>query len=312
MKNNIKIAVLLLSIVLVGCKETKNKNANLSDPAVETVKITHELGTVEVIKNPKRVVALDFASLEMLDLLDVEVVGAPKTSLPAQLSKYEKDASVVDLGNLKEINFELLNELQPDVIFMSGRLQNSYDEISKIAPAVYTEIDYSDYLNSLEKITQMYATIFDETATTQKALTEVKEDISALQDKVKESDKRALIVLHNKGRFSAYGKGSRFGIIHDVFGVQEAVDGLDSSRHGQSVSNEFIQSANPDYLYIIDRSAVVDKSATNKEEIENQLIQQTNAYKNGNIVYLDPEIWYLSGGGIYSLHKMIDEVNTNL
>lgn len=309
MKNSIKIAVILSLIFFVGCKETKKNN---TDPTLETVEVSHELGTVEIIKNPKRVVALDFASLEMLDLLGVEVVGVPKASLPDQLSKYENDTSVVDLGNLKEINFETLNELQPDVIFMAGRLQNSYDEISKIAPAVYSEIDYADYLNSVQKNAQMFSTIFDDSTTVQKALKEVQRDIDVLKSKVNESDKRALIVLHNKGRFSAYGKGSRFGIIHDVFGIQEAVEDLEVGRHGQRVSNEFIQNANPDYLYIIDRSAVVDMNATNKEEIENQLIQQTNAYKNGKIIYLDPEVWYLSGGGIYSLNKMIEEVSTNI
>lgn len=312
MKNSFKIAALLLAIVLVGCKDEKNKNDAQVDTQLETVKVTHELGTVEIVKNPKRVVALDFASLEMLDLLGVKVVGAPKASLPAQLSKYQDDASVVDLGNLKEINFEKLNELEPDVIFLSGRLQSSYDEISKIAPAVYTEIDYTNYMESLGDITQMYATIFNDPQTTTVALEALEQKINTLKEKVNQSDKRALIVLHNKGRFSAYGKGSRFGIIHDVFGVKQAVQDLEVGRHGQSISNEFIQNANPDYLYIIDRSAVVDKSATNKEEIENQLIQQTNAYKNDNIVYLDPEVWYLSGGGIYSLNKMIEEVSTNL
>jgi len=309
MKNNIKIAVLFSLIVFVGCKESKKNNI---DQTLDAVTVTHDLGTVDIIKNPKKVVALDFASLEMLDLLGIDIVGVPKASLPEQLSKYESDASVVDLGNLKEINFETLNELQPDVIFMAGRLQNSYDEISKIAPTVYTEIDYSEYLNSVHKNAQMFSTIFEDSLTIQNALKKVSEDIDNLKSRVEESDKRALIVLHNKGRFSAYGKGSRFGIIHDVFGMKEAVEGLEVGRHGQSVSNEFIQSANPDYLYIIDRSAVVDKRATNKEAIENQLIQQTNAYKNGKIIYLNPEIWYLSGGGIYSLTKMVDEVSKNL
>lgn len=312
MKNSIKLSILLLAVILLSCKESKNKNDVEVDTQVQTVEVTHELGTVEVIQNPKRVVALDFASLEMLDLLKVKVVGAPKASLPEHLSRFQDDTSIVDLGNLKEINFEKLNELEPDVIFLSGRLQSSYDEISKIAPAVYTEIDYTNYLESLNDISQMYATIFNDSQTVQDALTGLKQDINNLRGKVNQTDKRALIVLHNKGRFSAYGKGSRFGVIHDVFGIKETVKDLESSRHGQSISNEFIQNANPDYLYIIDRSAVVDKNATNKQEIENKLIQQTNAYKNGNIVYLDPQVWYLSGGGIYSLHKMIDEISTNL
>jgi iron complex transport system substrate-binding protein len=309
MKNNFKLLLLFCLVAVVGCKETKKE---ITQTPQETIEISHEYGTVEVVKNPERVVALDFASLEMLDLLGVEVVGVPKASMPDHLAKYANDSNVTDLGNLKEINFETLNELQPDVIFMSGRMQSSYDEIAKIAPTVYTTIDYKNYLNSVKHNTQLFSSIFNDSVTGQKSLAQVNKNIDLLKRKIEGSDKRALVVLHNKGRFSAYGKGSRFGIIHDVFGMNQAVEDLEAGRHGQRVSNEFIQNANPDYLFIIDRSAVVDKKATNKQEIENQLIQQTNAYKNGKIIYLNPKIWYLSGGGIYSLDKMVQEVSTNL
>lgn len=310
MSNYIKLLAVVLLMTFGSCKQTEQKNSD--SEALETQTITHELGTTNVVKNPKRAVALDFASLEMLDLLGVEVVGVPKASIPDHLSKYEDDTSVVDLGNLKEINFEALNELQPDVIFMSGRLQSSYDEISKIAPTVYTDITYTDYVGSIEKNAQIFAEIFEGSNTTDQALAEIKKQIKQLQNKIKDLDENALVVLHNKGRFSAYGKGSRFGMIHDVLGINEAAKNLEVGRHGQRISNEFIQNANPDYLYVIDRSAVVDLKATNKAEIENQLIQQTNAYKNGKIIYLNPEIWYLSGGGIYSLSKMTTEIETNL
>src|SRR5690606_11924611 len=156
------------------------------------------------------------------------------------------------------------------------------------------EIDYTDYMNSIEENFGIIGTVFDMKEKTDKALLSIKEKIASVNEKMADSDQKALIVLHNNGRFSAYGKGSRFGMIHDVLGIKEAVENLEIARHGQAVSNEFIQEANPDYLYIIDRTAVVDKEATNKEAIENRLIQQTNAYKNGKIIYLDPETWYLS------------------
>ena len=33
---------------------------------------------------------------------------------------------------------------------------------------------------------------------------------------------------------------------------------------------------------------------------ENEIVSATNAVKNGKVFYLDPEIWYLSGGGLQS------------
>ncbi|EUJ37283.1 periplasmic binding protein [Brochothrix thermosphacta DSM 20171 = FSL F6-1036] len=45
-----------------------------------------------------------------------------------------------------------------------------------------------------------------------------------------------------------------------------------------------------------------------KKVIENELVEKTNAYKEKQVVYLDPEVWYFAGGGIESFNKMIDEI----
>ena len=312
MKITYKLFALTLLVVFASCKNEKNQSQNPVGENLETVTITHALGATEVIKNPKTIVALDFASLENLDYLGVKVAGIPKSNIPSYLQKYQEDTSIVDLGTLKEINFEKLNELNPDVIFMSARLQNQYDELAKIAPTIYTEVDYKDYMNAITKNLGYFGDIFDENDKINAAIKEIEGKVDEVKQKASDLDKKALIVLHNNGRFSAYGKGSRFGVIHDVLGMKEAVQNLEVARHGQTASNEFIQEANPDYLFVIDRSAVVDKNATNKAEIENKLIQQTTAYKNGKIVYLDPEVWYLSGGGIISVNKMIGAINEAL
>ena len=311
-KNILNFTVLVGLLAMTSCQTDKKQDATSAIKTAEHLTIKHSMGTTEVVKNPQNVIALDFASVEILEALGVKIIAMPKTGLPSHLESYQKDNSVVDLGTLKEVDYERLNELNPDVIFISGRLQNDYAEISKIAPTFYTEIDYKDYMASLKDNLEIFGSVFDKRSQTDQILKDIQDKITEVNKKTKDLDKNALIVLHNKGRFSAYGKGSRFGMIHDVLGIKEAVENLEATRHGQSVSNEFIQQANPDYLFIIDRTAVVDKEATNKKAIENRLIQQTSAYKNGKIIYLDPEIWYLSGGGIVSIHKMIDEISKNL
>ena len=47
-------------------------------------------------------------------------------------------------------------------------------------------------------------------------------------------------MLVNEGQLSAYGKGSRFGLIHDTFGFKAADDKIEASTHGQSVSYEYV------------------------------------------------------------------------
>ena len=57
---------------------------------------------------------------------------------------------------------------------------------------------------------------------------------------------------------------------------------------------------------------MINRVETNKKEIENALIQRTNAYKNGKIIYLNPQVWYVSGGGLTSTQMMVDEVKNAL
>ena len=49
-----------------------------------------------------------------------------------------------------------------------------------------------------------------------------------------------------------------------------------------------------------------------KEIIENELVKTTDTYKNGNIVYLDPQTWYVGGAGIKAANEMLNEVEEAL
>ena len=120
----------------------------------------------------------------------------------------------------------------------------------------------------------------------------------------------ALITLTNEGGVSAYGAVSRFGIIHNSFGFLEADSNLEASTHGNKVSFEYIADLNPDYIFVVDRGAVVGGEGTAKSTMDNELINSTDAAKNGNIVYLDAALWYTATGGFTSTLKMIDEVSS--
>jgi iron complex transport system substrate-binding protein len=305
MRNSLKLCVLALFVAITAC----NKGA--SDATSEdTVTIIHELDTVQVKKNPARVVALDYGSVDNLELLGVKVVGLPKGNLPSHLFKYQDDVEVEDLGQLLEVNFEKLAALNPDVIFMSERMEKNYPELKKIAPTVFLKTDSKDFLGSFKKISGYFGEIFDKQELVKTETIKVDEKIAALKSVTELNDGKGLVVMYNNGKMSVFGPGSRLGLIHDVFGVKQAVIDADAtSKHGQAVSSELIQQTNPDYLFIVDRGAVVNKKAADKSDIENVLVKQTNAYKNGKVIYLDPEVWYISGTSIPTVNKMVDDIS---
>ncbi len=295
------IAVVLLSFA--AC--TGTSQSDLKDG----ITIVHPLDTVVVKKNPERVVVFDIGTLDTFKKLGLKVVGAPKKNAANYLADYLNSDDIADVGSVKEPNFEKISQLNPDLIIISGRQQQAYEELSKIAPTIFVSLSYKDYLPTFKQDVRNIGEIFGKEDEVEKELARLDVKIDEAKAKISASDKKSLIVLFNNGRMSSYGVGSRFGFIHDVLGAKTAIAEIEATTHGQVISSEMIETTNPDVLFIVDRGAIVNGKFTSKEEIENELIRQTKAYKEGKIIYLTPEIWYLSGGGLISAEMMVDEVS---
>ena len=119
------------------------------------------------------------------------------------------------------------------------------------------------------------------------------------------------MVLSNNGKLSAYGLKSRFAIIHDHFGFK-TVEDIAASTHGSKVNFEYLLEKNPNYIFVVDRNAVNGGEVSANKAFDNDIVKATDAYKNGNIIFLDAETWYTATGGIKTTQKMIDEVKAGL
>ncbi|MFJ5623348.1 siderophore ABC transporter substrate-binding protein [Peribacillus loiseleuriae] len=321
----VTLLISMLAIFIVACgsdkPETSKTNAN-EDVTQEDVKqeevkseskeitVKHLLGETTVKTLPEKVAVFDMGSLDTLDKLGVEsVVAVPHDGLPTYLNKYE--GTTENAGGLKEPDFEKLAAVAPDLIIISGRQAESYEELSKIAPTIYMGVDTSKYMESFEQNVTTLGEIFGKEDEAVKELGNVEKSIEELKTTVN-PEKTGLILLSNGGKVSAFGPNSRFGIIHDVFGVKAVDDKLEVSTHGNSINFEYIVEKNPDYLFVVDRDAVAGDGAAAKTTIENDLVKGTKAFKEGNIVYLDPSYWYLSGGGLESVQEMVHEISEGL
>ncbi|WP_091272869.1 siderophore ABC transporter substrate-binding protein [Alteribacillus persepolensis] len=300
----------VLSIGLLAACGQEDEEASAggseNEEEKEAVTVEHELGETTVEKNPEDVVVFDFGSLDTLDTLGVDVTGVPQANIPSYLEKYES-SEYENAGGLKEPDFEKIAEINPGLIIISGRQSDAYEELSKIAPTIYLAVDTENYLASFEENVNTLAEIFEKEEQAEEELASVKEDIAALHEEASAMDEEALIVLANDGKISAYGEGSRFGIIHDEFGFKEADENIEASTHGQSVSFEYIAKEDPEYLFVIDRTQVVGGETSAEQVIENSIVEDTSAYQNDNIIYLNPNYWYLSGGGLVSVSEMVQE-----
>ncbi|EKN66723.1 periplasmic-binding protein [Neobacillus bataviensis LMG 21833] len=312
--------VFTMMFILAACggnakeegKGAKTAASNKTETAAaEKMTIKHQYGEAVVEKNPQKVVVFDFGVLDTLDELGIEVTGVPQTTIPSYLKKYA-DKKYTNVGSLKEPDFEAIHALKPDVIFISTRQAELYDQFAEIAPTVYIGIDYTNYMDSFEKNMNLIGEIFGKEDKVASELKDIEASVEKVNKKASALDQKGLIVLANEGKVSAYGPSSRFGLIHDVFGYGAADKQIEVSTHGQSITFEYIKEKNPDVLFVIDRATAVGGEIGAKEIVENELVKKTDAYKKDKIVYLDADTWYLSGGGLKSVKAMAKEVEEAL
>lgn len=304
---SILICMALSLGVLSSCSIGKSEDNESQASQREMITITHKNGQTEVPKNPKNVVVFDYGALDILDNLGVEVAGLPKAALTTTLDKYNDD-KYVDLGGLKEPDFEAVNAINPELIILGNRQADLYDKFKEIGPTIMLSVDGSKYMEDFENNATILGTIFGKEDIVKEKLDEIKNKVAETNEIVAPKNLTALTLMVNEGSISSNGEQSRFGIIYNDIGFVPADKELEVSTHGQQVSFEYIVDKNPDYIFVIDKGSAIKTTSTAQTVLDNDLIKSTDAYKNDRIVYLNSEVWYLVTGGITSTNTMVDEI----
>lgn len=309
MKKIIKIFALILVIAnLVGCVSKIQETTEVKD----TITITSLNGNKEEVQleipfDPQRIAILDMPSMDIIDNLSLgdRIVGSAKTSLD-YLQKYVTDENVKNIGTIKEADLEAVASVEPDIIFIGCRLRESYDALSQIAPVVYLSIDTKiGTMESIRKNANTIASIFGKENEVEEKLAENAEGKNAI---IGMATSRSFNILVNDGRCSIIGRE----IDYENIGI---VNKEETSTHGNESSFELILELNPDYIFVLDKDAAIATEGAKlaKEIVENELVMKTDAYNNGNIVYLkNPAVWYTAEGGITALDIMLQDLESEL
>src|SRR3954453_5463730 len=193
MKQKLMVFILaIFAVLLAACSSdsakdsngaTESKESGEATEEVSEITVKHLLGETPVKVNPEKVVVFDFGVLDTLDTLGVEVAALPKEgTVPSYLEKYKGD-EYESVGSLKEPDFEKINELQPDLIIISARQQDLYEEFQEIAPTIYMGVDTTKYMESFVENSKTIGQIFDKEAEAEEELAKIDESIKALNEK---------------------------------------------------------------------------------------------------------------------------------
>ncbi|MBP2436329.1 siderophore ABC transporter substrate-binding protein [Microbacterium amylolyticum] len=272
--------------------------------------------TVEVPKNPENVVIFDMASLDTWGNLGGEAAGAPLDSVPDYLSDYLVD-DAINAGTLFEADLLAIEAIQPDLIIIAGRSSTQYEALTQITPNVIDLTANGPFEDQLERSVTLFGEILGQEDAAAEALAELQGGIAEAREAT-EGIGTGLAIMTAGDSITALAPSSgdfsgpvlRGGLVYDVFGVEPVHADIRSATHGEPVSFEFLLEQDPDYLFVLDRNAVAgsDGDAMADVVLDNEIVHQTTAWKNDQIVSLDPAAWYIVFGGIETTQIMIDDI----
>jgi iron complex transport system substrate-binding protein len=290
----IKIASItaLLAIALTGA-------SNAADIATAR-------GPVPIKANPAKIAVFDIAAIDTLDSLGIKIAGLPSNLYLPELA-HLKDGSAV-VGDIFEPNLEALSELAPDLIIVGGRSSTQIEAAAQVAPTIDMTMDGDDLLQQAKTRLTAYGALFGKQT---EAETETKA-LDAVVEKAKAAvagKGKALIVMTNGPKVTAYGPGSRFGWVHSALDLPAAVPDVEAATHGEAVSFEFIRNANPDWLLVLDRAAAIGSEDQNaKATLDNELVAETAAWKKGQVIYLPAGDFYIAAGGVKAMSRVFTAI----
>jgi ABC-type enterochelin transport system, periplasmic component len=295
-----------LSFALAVAGTALASQAMPSAAAAEIV-VKHSKGETTLPSTPEKVLVFDMASLDTLHTLGVEVDGVPSGAKPDYLSKYS-GSDVLNIGSLFEPDYEAVSGAKPDLIIVGGRSSAKFEDLAKIAPTIDLTIDPTNYVGSAKTNVETLAEIFGKQAEADAALQKLEASVSALKEKAASAGK-GLLILTTGGKMSTYGAGSRFGVLFTDYGVQQADENIKVGQHGQPISFEYILERDPDWLFVIDRDAAIGRDGQAAAELlDNEIVAQTTAWKEEQVVYLDATAWYLVGGGLTAMQNTVNQL----
>lgn len=302
--------IALMGVILSACGNNNVESSiNEANGGEGFVTIEDSSGnSVEVPVNPQKVAVFDNGQLDNLNSLGLSdrVVLTASPNMPEHLIEF---SDVETAGSFFEIDLEVTNAMEPDLIIVAGRSSSSCDDLSTIAPTLDLSNDSQAYMDSIQTNLERLGKIFEKEDKAEELIGTIKNELDELQLEAQDSDDTTLMVMFNEGSLSAYGSGSRFGVIYDAFGFTPADENIEVSNHGMEVSYEYILAQNPSTLFILDRTAAIGGEVTSEELEQNAIIQETQAYKDEKMYYLTPSAWYLSEGGAEAFQIMMNEVS---
>jgi ABC-type Fe3+-citrate transport system substrate-binding protein len=301
---------LLLSLALAGCGNKSNTtvaeaDTKIAEPAQterasQVVTVKHEWGEAEFTQPPQKIITLDFSFIDTLTALKVVPLGnagVGKTKIPEYL---DENTSIVDVGERKAPNLEVIQSLKPDLIIASV---DRHSMIRKELEGIITTIALED--GSYDQVIQNVTTIgeiVNKKEEAKQVIQDLEDKIASLKSEIQGSP-TILVSGYFDDSFSVWVKDSFMGTLMNRVGMNYEFNGEVTSTEGKGevsrMALERVHDLNPDFLLLYGDSP--DKLQNNP------LFKDLKAVKEGHFLTVDRNLWS-RGRGPIAATKILDEL----
>lgn len=298
MKKKIFLVLTVLTMLSAVACGSKGTDANTS---ASKSKDTTEVTSNEVVNNEndtntdntetnevankeseERVVASSVAVVEILDALNVPMVGVPTSSY--ELPESVKDATRI--GNPMSPDMEIISSLNPSVVVsvdsLSADLKEQFENL-KIQSEFMSLSSYSGLKESIEKMGERFNKVED-----------ANELIASLEEKEAEVAKRiegktkksVLIIFGASGNFMAATENTYIGDLVKHAGGENILAGTEGGF--LPIDMEYLADKNPEYILFMAHANPEESLEAFKKEFEtNKAWQNFDAVVNNNTIALE-------------------------
>jgi iron complex transport system substrate-binding protein len=302
------LGLLVAALLLASCGSPQGAETGESTDSGYPVTVDHVMGTTEIPSKPVRVVALDQTFVDAAFTLGIPLAGFTDLSpnadrLPAYLGEFRstlgKDA--VSLGELDNPNLEQLASLRPDLILSAKiRHEEIYDELSRIAPTVFSETTGPTWKENL----RLLAEAMGEEEAAEERIARYESRAKAVGDAIRAKEGRnpTISLIRFLGQENRlYQKASFSGVVLEDTGLARPPS-QDVDDFAVAVSEERIPDADADRIFYTVYD-LEDARAARERFQANPLWGRLQ----GEVTEVSDEVWGLAVG-LQGAEAMLDDL----
>lgn len=281
-----RLAKMLVITLCIGALAACSSGGKTTHEPASTATNTNKSASTETVKEEQRIVSTTVAVTQILDALELDLVGVP-TSTKTLPERYKE---VKEVGNPMSPDMELVKSLRPTEVLSVTTLKVDLEPTFEAAKINATFLDLTS-LASMEEAIKSLGQKYNRTEQADQVVSQIDEQITEIS-KVTEGKTKptVLILLGVPGSYLVATEKSYIGNLVQLAGGVNIASG--AKVEYLASNTEYLQQANPDIILRAAHGMPEEVVKMFDEEFKkNDIWKHFNAVKNDRVYDLPEELF---------------------